>query len=79
MTPQQTVTAVAMAALRNDADGLALLLIEMPPDEAITVAGVALINLCSGFRQIITPEAWEEITAGMQALAVDLNQEEASP
>lgn len=69
MTPQQTITALALAALRNDAAGLEVLLTDLKDDEVRTATGVALINLCSGFRQILTPQAWQEVIAGMQALA----------
>jgi hypothetical protein len=69
MTPQQAVTAIALAALRNDAAGLTVLLTDLDDDEVRSAAGVALINLCSGFRTILTPDAWQQVIAGMQALA----------
>ncbi|MFI6488264.1 hypothetical protein [Streptomyces sp. NPDC050564] len=69
MNPQQTITAIALAALRNDAAGLQLLLTDLEPDEVRNATGVALLNLCSGFRTIVTPGDWQDVIAGMQALA----------
>ncbi|MFK4023141.1 hypothetical protein [Streptomyces albogriseolus] len=74
-SPQQTVTALALASLRNDAHGLAVLLEDLGDDEVRSAAGVALLNLCNGFRQILTPQAWQEVIAGMQALAAHTAQE----
>jgi hypothetical protein len=75
VTPQQTITAIAVAALQNDAAGLTVLLTDLPDDHVRTAAGVALINLCSGFRQIVTPADWQDIVTGMQALAAHTAQE----
>ncbi|MEV6662760.1 hypothetical protein [Streptomyces nigra] len=75
MTPQQTVTALALAALRNDAAGLQVLLEDLNDDEVRSATGVALINLCSGFRQIVHPNDWQQVIAGMQALAAHTAQE----
>jgi hypothetical protein len=69
MTPEQAITAIALAALRNDADGLEVLLTDLDDDEVRTAAGVALINLCSGFRSIVHTSDWQEIVASMQQLA----------
>lgn len=69
MTPQQAVTALALAALQNDAQGLTVLLTDLTDDEVRSAAGVALINLCSGFRQIVHPDDWADIVTGMQSLA----------
>lgn len=69
MTPQQTVTALAIAALNNDPGALTILLTDLPDDEVRTAAGIALLNLCSGFRQIVHPRDWADIVSGMQALA----------
>ncbi|WP_330347502.1 hypothetical protein [Streptomyces sp. NBC_00582] len=69
MTPQQAVTALAVAALNNDAQGLAPLLADLGDDEVRSAAGIAVINLCSGFRQIVHPDDWQEITAALQTLA----------
>ncbi|MGY1579761.1 hypothetical protein [Streptomyces sp. MN13] len=75
MTPEQTVTALALAALRNDAAGLQVLLEDLDDDAVRSACGVALLNLCSGFRQIVHPNDWQDIVAGMQALAVHTAQE----
>jgi len=69
MTPQQTVTALAIAALNNDPEGLALLLVELSDDEVRAAAGYALLNTCNAFRTILTEDAWAEVITGMQALA----------
>ena len=69
MTPEQTITALALAALRNDPAGLQILLEDLDDDHVRSACGVALINLCSGFRQIVHPRDWQDIVAGMQALA----------
>ncbi|MEU4487353.1 hypothetical protein AB0H94_21155 [Streptomyces purpurascens] len=69
MTPEQAITALALAALRNDADGLEVLLTDLDDDEVRTAAGVALLNLCSGFRQVVHTSDWQEIVASMQQLA----------
>ncbi|CAM5254395.1 hypothetical protein [Streptomyces coeruleorubidus] len=69
MTPQQKVTALALAALRNDPVGLAVLLGDLDDDEVRSAAGIALLNLCNGFRAILTDDAMREVIAGMQALA----------
>jgi hypothetical protein len=69
MTPEQAITAIALAALRNDGPGLAVLLEDLDDAEVRSAAGVALINLCSGFRQVVHPRDWQDILAGMQALA----------
>jgi hypothetical protein len=78
MTPHQAITALALAALRNDPDGLEVLMTDLDDDEVRTAAGVALLNLCSGFRQIVHPNDWQEVIASMQALAVSAAQENPS-
>ena len=71
-TPEQKVTALALAALRADGDGLALLLNDLPDDEVRNACGYALMALCSGFRSILTDEAWQEAIRGVQAHAAEL-------
>ncbi|NNN36061.1 hypothetical protein HLK59_38015 [Streptomyces sp. S3(2020)] len=75
MTPAQTITALALAALRNDAKGLEVLLVDLDDDEVRNACGVALLNLCNGFRQIVPPKDWHEVIAEMQALAAEHAQE----
>ncbi|GGV34367.1 hypothetical protein GCM10010293_36830 [Streptomyces griseoflavus] len=71
-TPEQKVTALSLAALRADGEGLALLLNELPDDEVRNACGYALMSLCNGFRAILTAEAWQEVIGGVQAHAAEL-------
>ncbi|XKK63926.1 hypothetical protein HFP71_16905 [Streptomyces sp. ARC32] len=70
-TPQQKVIALALAGLRADGDGMAVLLNDLPDDEVRNACGLALMNLCSAFRSILTDQAWTEAIAGLQALAAE--------
>lgn len=71
MNRRQNITALALAALQNDTDGLAELLTALPDDEVRTAAGAALLNLCNGMRAILTPCAIQEAIGGLQQLALD--------
>ncbi|GAB2328457.1 hypothetical protein [Streptomyces variabilis] len=71
-TPEQKVTALALAALRFDGPGLVVLLADLPDDEVRTACGFALQAICEGFHSILNDDAWRAVVASAQAHAASL-------
>lgn len=68
-TPQQKVLALSLAAVRDDGEGLAVLLNDLPDNEVRNACGYALMNLCTGFRSMLTDQAWTEVITALQQMA----------